>query len=174
MKAGLALGVVMVVLAVGWVNLVRQRDLVHDLGLADLWLALPGAMIGVAFAFLVWGVGRRLAGTRHIVAMLAHTLDLSAMQCYHVLLFSLLAALPEEILFRGALQPEVGLLLASLVFGALHAITRLYFLYATCAGLLLGVLYIAGGTLWMPVGAHFAVDLVMFFLLLGRRNHVIG
>ena len=89
----------------------------------------------------------------------------------HVLGFSLLAAVPEEILFRGALQPELGLLLAALIFGGLHALTRLYFVYATLAGLLLGALFLLSGTLWAPIGAHFAIDFVMFLLLLQRRHH---
>lgn len=173
LRAGTGLGVVMVSVAFVWVNVFRQGDLRQALSLADLWALAPGLVLGVGFALCAWAVGRRLQATWHIVRLLEQSLDLAAMRFHHVVLFSLLAAFPEEVLFRGALQPEVGLLLASIVFGALHALTRLYFVYATGAGLLLGVLYSLSGTLWVSIGAHFAIDFVMLLLLLQRRHHVI-
>jgi membrane protease YdiL (CAAX protease family) len=173
LKAGLDLGVVMVALAMVWVNLFRRGDLWQTLRVDSVWLALPGALAGLAFALTTWHVGRRLKATHQIVVLLEQSIDLSAMTVQHVVLFSLLAAVPEELLFRGALQPEVGVLLASVIFGALHALTPLYFLYATCAGLLLGLLAAAAnGLLWAAIAAHFTIDLVMFLLLLQRRNHL--
>ncbi len=173
LKAGLGLGVVMIALAVVWVNLFRRGDLWQTLRADSVWLALPGALAGLVFTFVTWHVGRRLKATRQIVVLLEQSIDLSAMTFRHVILFSLLAAVPEELLFRGALQPEIGVLLASIIFGALHALTPLYFLYATCAGLLLGALTVVGcGALWAAIAAHFTIDLVMFLLLLQRRNHL--
>ncbi len=172
-RAGIGLGLVMVAMAVAWVNLFRRGDIWQMLRPPDAWQLLPGLLAGSLFAGVIWALGHRLEATRQIVALLERSLDLNAIELRHVVVFSLLAAFPEELLFRGALQPEVGLVMAAVVFGALHALTRLYFLYATCAGLLLGVLYHLGGTLWMPIGAHFAVDLVMFFLLLQRHHHFI-
>jgi len=102
--------------------------------------------------------------------LIEQTIDLSKLHLHHVLLLSVLAAVPEEMLFRGAVQTSLGLLAAALIFGALHAVTRLYFVYATVAGLLLGLLYLLGGSLWLPIGAHFAVDTVMFLLMLQRQR----
>lgn len=173
LKAGFGLGIVMIALAVVWVNLFRRGDLWQTLRADSVWLALPGALAGLAFTFVTWRIGHRLKATRQIVVLLEQSIDLSAMTFRHVILFSLLAAVPEELLFRGALQPEIGVLLASIIFGALHALTPLYFLYATCAGLLLGLLAAAAhGVLWAAIAAHFTIDLVMFLLLLQRRNHL--
>lgn len=159
--------------AVLWVNVIRGDNLWQTLDPSAAWLALPGMAAGAIFAWLVWTIGRNLSATRQIVAMLAQTIDLNAIKFRHVLAFSLLAAFPEELLFRGALQPAVGLIVASAIFGALHGLTRLYFVYATTAGLLLGLLFQVSGTLWPSVGMHFAVDFVMFFLLLQRDSHFI-
>src|SRR5690606_19992823 len=92
-------------------------------------------------------------------------LDLDAMGPRHALLLGLVAGIPEEILFRGAIQPLLGLILTSLLFGALHAVSPAYFAYASLAGLLLGQLAIWRGGLWAPVAAHVAIDALMLFLL---------
>lgn len=173
LRAAIGLGLGMLALGVGWAALVGQRNLGAALRLSDVLWLLPGLAIGALFAVAAWRLGEHLHGTQRIVAMLAETLDLNALRFPHVLAFSLLAAFPEEILFRGALQPELGLLMPALIFGALHALTRLYFAYASLAGLLLGTLFLLTGTLWTPIGAHFAIDFVMFLLLLQRRHHFI-
>ena len=58
-----------------------------------------------------------------------------------------------------------SVLIASVVFGALHSLTAVYFVYATVAGLVLGALANWHGTLWMPMAAHFSVDLVSLMIL---------
>jgi membrane protease YdiL (CAAX protease family) len=168
LRAAIGLGAVMVALAIGWVNWLGDGDIWEWLRPADAWQLVPGIISGMIFAWTIWRLGQHMAATRRIVILLEQTLDLNAMTFRHALLFSILAAIPEEMLFRGALQQAVGLLTAALIFGALHALTRAYFLYAACAGLFLGALLVIGGTLWLPIGAHFAVDLVMFMLLLQR------
>ncbi len=79
-----------------------------------------------------------------------------------VLLLSLLPGLGEELLFRGVLQPEIGLPAASLVFGLMHSglSRRLlsYGLWATLVGALLGGLYLATGNLWGSIAAHALVN----------------
>jgi hypothetical protein len=86
----------------------------------------------------------------------------------HAIWFGLIAGIPEETLFRGAMQPVAGLVVTALVFGALHAITPTYFVYATAAGVLLGALAAWSGGLWMSIAAHATIDTVMFVLLIAR------
>ncbi len=174
LKAGAALGVVMLVAAFAWVNLARGDNLLDALRPAEAWQLLPGLAAGAGFAWLVWALGRRLHAIRAIVRLLEEMLDLSAITFRHVLLFSLLAAVPEELLFRGAMQASLGLLVTAVIFGALHALTRVYFVYATVAGLFLGGLALLSGQLWLPIGAHFAIDFVTFMLLLQRQQHYLA
>jgi hypothetical protein len=64
----------------------------------------------------------------------------------------------EEIFFRGAMQPVLGLLVTSLIFGAFHLGPRKTFpawaLWAFAVGLALGSIFELTGTLWGSILAH--------------------
>ena len=72
------------------------------------------------------------------------------------------SALGEEIFFRGALLPAIGLAGSSLVFALLHVGPKLRFLPWTIsslvAGLLFGQLFLWSGDLAGPIAAHFTVN----------------
>ena len=163
---GTALGVSMV--AAGWLlGIVLGRESWAMWFPARRWAldVLLGAGIGVAFALTAWAIEQRIPALRRIEQLLLGALDMRAMRWHHIVLFSVLAGVPEEVLFRGALQPALGVVGAAVVFGALHAITPSYFLYASTAGLLLGALRVWRGGLWASIAAHTAIDAVMFALL---------
>jgi uncharacterized protein len=73
---------------------------------------------------------------------------------------SCLAGFSEEVFFRGVLQPEIGLTLASLVFGLLHAVSLPYLVWATLMGGYLGWLLHLTQNLWVPIMTHTFVDLI--------------
>ena len=85
---------------------------------------------------------------------------------------SVFSGVGEEALFRGALQPEIGLIAASLLFGAAHVgPDRRYLvwtLWAVGAGLLFGALYEWTGGLLAPTVAHAAHNAAT--LLLWKRS----
>lgn len=91
---------------------------------------------------------------------------------------AVLAGVSEELLFRGVLQtvvaqwttPWIGLVVASLVFGGLHAISRLYFLLATLIGGYLGWLLLEFGDLTVPMVAHGLYDFVALAYLTRNRE----
>jgi membrane protease YdiL (CAAX protease family) len=79
------------------------------------------------------------------------------------------AAAAEEMLFRGyplqtlvrANYSWVGVLLTSVGFAAVHlgnpnAVPRLTFLNTLLAGVLLAISYVRSGSLWFPIGWHWA------------------
>ena len=73
------------------------------------------------------------------------------------------AGIGEEWLFRGVLQPTVGLITASLIFGAAHVggMRMLPFgVWATGMGLLMGTLAIATDGLIAPIVAHGVYDML--------------
>jgi membrane protease YdiL (CAAX protease family) len=86
---------------------------------------------------------------------------------------AVLAGVCEELLFRGVLQslairwttPIIGLAIASLVFGGLHAVSRLYFVLATLIGVYLGWLQLVCGDLTVPIVAHSLYDFVALICL---------
>jgi membrane protease YdiL (CAAX protease family) len=78
-----------------------------------------------------------------------------------IIVISVLAGIGEEVLFRGAMQPEWGLVATSLVFGLFHIGGRLTMalgIWAACTGALLGWLTIATGGLLAPIVAHITYD----------------
>ncbi len=88
---------------------------------------------------------------------------------------ALLAGLGEELLFRGALQPFLGLPLASLLFALAHCITPTYALLTGLMGLYLGWLAKATGNLWVPITTHALYDLIAFLVVIRDvRRQVAG
>ncbi len=85
-----------------------------------------------------------------------------------LLLVALAAGVGEELLFRGVLQaglsgwlgPLPGLLLASLAFALVHAVSRAYFLLSLLAGLYLGLIFLWTGNLLVVILVHFLYDWV--------------
>lgn len=70
----------------------------------------------------------------------------------------------EEAFFRGVLQPALGWLAASLIFGLVHFAPRRELLpwtgFALCAGLVLGGLFEVTGNLAAPIVAHVGINAV--------------
>jgi membrane protease YdiL (CAAX protease family) len=70
----------------------------------------------------------------------------------------ILAGLSEELLFRGALQPIIGIVLASLLFGFVHYLGNkellLYGAIASAMGLVMGTVFSYTGEILVPVVAH--------------------
>ena len=82
---------------------------------------------------------------------------------------ALTSAVGEELLFRGALQTEIGILVTSVIFGLLHlgpgGQVSSWTVWTGLAGLLLGWMYQSTGSLWPPLISHFIVNLVGFLRL---------
>ena len=90
----------------------------------------------------------------------------------NALLLALASGLAEELFFRGALQPRVGVWFASLLFGLVHIGPGRDFLawtvFAILAGGLFGGLFLWTGNLTAPVVAHVVVNAVNLPLLARR------
>jgi uncharacterized protein len=88
-------------------------------------------------------------------------------------LLAALAGLGEEALFRGVLQPWLAgamppwaaLVLAALLFGALHPMSPAYVVLAGLAGAYFGALLVLTGNLLVPIVAHAGYDFVALLVL---------
>ena len=87
-------------------------------------------------------------------------------------LLAAVSSIGEELLFRGAIQPWLGLWPTSLIFGLLHFPFERRFLawpfFATGAGLILGLSMEKSGSLLAPIVAHFVVNWINLHFI-GRR-----
>lgn len=76
--------------------------------------------------------------------------------------FAAFSSVAEELFFRGAIQPELGIIWTSLIFGMLHVPTGKKFLMwtvqAIIMGFALGGLFWATGNLTAPILAHFTIN----------------
>ena len=80
---------------------------------------------------------------------------------------SILAGVGEEMFFRGLVQSELGIVIASVLFGLLHfgpaarQFAFVVFLYVVI-GLYFGLIVVFAGDLWVAVIAHSVYDIVAF------------
>jgi membrane protease YdiL (CAAX protease family) len=75
-----------------------------------------------------------------------------------ICLISLWAGIAEELLFRGVVQAKWGLVVASILFGALHFVTPAYALLATAIGFYIGLLQYFFQSLLIPIQLHAIYD----------------
>ncbi len=136
------------------------------------WRGLGAGLLAAAIVVLA---SRQLSERTRLGAQLARLLGdalgpLTLAQCWWL---ALVSGIAEEAFFRGALQPQVGLVAASLLFGAAHFVPRRELLpwafFAVAAGFLLGWLFDATGSLIAPIVAHAGINGVNLRLLTRQR-----
>jgi membrane protease YdiL (CAAX protease family) len=143
---------------------------VASLSVLSLHIAVGLLVSAIIIGACIWG-SRKVTWLRRLERTFKDFLgDLSGGTIF---LMALCSGIGEEAFFRGFLLPAlsdaldsnaVGLLLSSLVFGALHFWPRKELLpwtaFATAMGLLLGGLYLLAGSIYPCMVLHFAVNLV--------------
>jgi membrane protease YdiL (CAAX protease family) len=139
--------------------------------LADREAAFPGGSLllqqallgllaggGLVAASRLWTLHTRMG--RRLAEYLAEILG--PLSGASVVALALASGLGEEAFFRGALQPRVGLVIASLLFGLAHLVPRRELLpwagFAVLAGVVLGALFEYTGNLLAPTVAHVVVN----------------
>ena len=79
-----------------------------------------------------------------------------------IVAFALFSAVGEELFFRGAMQSSLGIVISSVVFGALHVGPGRKFLpwpfFAVIVGFAFGALFWLTGNLAAPLVAHFVIN----------------
>lgn len=165
------------VLGLGLAMLVREgRPLDHP----SPWLALPrtgaiglSAGLGVALAALVVASTRLLVGRVPWARRLHDELRpfTRGLGAGALVLLALLSSVAEELLFRALLEPALGLVLSSLVFGLVHQLRGesrwVWASWAAVVGLLLGFLYHLTGSLVGPLLAHAGINALNLLYLRG-------
>lgn len=134
------------------------------LGTPEAWQLLAGPIIGFGFGLVVVGLTR--VATRHF--QWARDLHgsfrdlLGPLTGQEIAILAIASSIGEEILFRGALQPWLGVWLQALVFALLHVGPGRRFLPWTLSALAMGIAFgwLAAwtGSLGGPIAAHFAIN----------------
>ncbi len=144
---------------------------VRILGESSAVSVLLGLLTAAGTVFLGLLAYRFLPSLREISGELAPRL-VDGADSTSLVLVSIFSGVGEEAFFRGALQQEFGLVLASLLFGLAHiGPDRRYLVWTTwavLAGFVFGFLYDASGGLLAPILAHTAHNAAT--LLLWKRS----
>ncbi len=119
------------------------------------------------FALFLLSYRRPPGPFRHIKQLLLDTLgpSLAACRWYDLLLLGAVAGISEELLFRGVLQPQLGLAASNVFFGLAHSISPLYAVLAGGMGLYLGWLLDATGNVLAPIVTHGLYDFLAFVVV---------
>lgn len=126
--------------------------------------ALTGTGVGIALAALITLLTKYLKCFRDSRALKAIRV-LKNLNWLQIVVLALSAGFAEELLFRGALQPLWGILISSVIFALLHAVSKLYISVAFIISLCLGLLLQWTSNLAAPIMAHAAYDFSILALL---------
>jgi membrane protease YdiL (CAAX protease family) len=126
-----------------------------------------GVLAGAVVILLSNEITRRTRWGESLARSLAALLGrLGWGQC---VLLAVISGVAEEAFFRGAIQPHVGLVAASLIFGVAHFAPQRelwpWTAFSLLVGLLLGFLFESTGNLTAPVVAHGLINAVNLRLL---------
>lgn len=129
-------------------------------------LATGGVLLGLAA-----GLSKMLPSFRHAERATERVLKRLRLSPAAAGGLAIATSLGEEVLFRGALLPAIGLVPQAILFGLLHPAGRKgwsYSVYAVASALLLGGLVLVTGRLLPAILAHLVVNATG--LLQGRRR----
>jgi len=119
-----------------------------------------GLSLAAAVVVMTPVLVERAAWARSLQAEMKPLVDSLSTVEIHAL--ALVSGLAEELFFRGAMQPVLGLIVTSLLFGAVHTGPKRIFVawsvWAFVMGLLFGLIFEATGSLWGPVLAHVLIN----------------
>jgi membrane protease YdiL (CAAX protease family) len=162
-------------IAVGWIRIAELPVRAGD-PLVAAWTGGVTALLLAGVGYWILELAPGWAPIRQFRDLCrAHLVPLfSRMGGWHILAIGAMAGGGEELLFRGALQAQAGLVIASLLFGLAHfggVRTFVLALWAAGAGFVFGGLAIVTGGILAPVVAHGLYDaLAIAYLRWGRGD----
>lgn len=159
---------VLALFALLWGALRGNLDLYHH---PEPWLKLAfpvsmaAALVSGAAVAGVAVLSTRILVRRTVWARRLHVEFrnlLEPLSAAEIAVFALTSGVAEEMFFRGAMQPSLGIVLSSLIFGAVHVgpMRRFWIwtVWATAMGFVFAALYAATGELLAPVVAHVLIN----------------
>lgn len=140
----------------------------------NLWVLLL-ISAGLVLLFLVgtYLLERFVPSFRYASSMLERALSSFRITLPFALALAALSSLAEEIFFRGALLPLVGVWGQALLFGLMHPAPRkawVYTFYTFIAGVVFGYATMLSGSLIPGIVAHFLINLQGFLEIRHKRQ----
>jgi len=128
----------------------------------------PRAIFGIVIASIVFLHICQRVMEEYFASYKRFKLSLAAMfsglNVLGAIWLALMSSFGEEILFRGAIQPFLGVWFTSVLFGLLHLDADggicIWTFWAVLAGVLLGSVVNVTGSLWPAIVIHFCVNFI--------------
>lgn len=126
--------------------------------------------LGLAYGFATGFLGWKLIRSKWLNQSLnryANLIQALELNIHEIIFISFCAGFGEEVLFRGAIQPFLGVWITAVVFVAIHGYLNpkdwkvsVYGLFMTLiiAGIGYGFLYLG---IWFSIFAHIAIDIIL-------------
>jgi membrane protease YdiL (CAAX protease family) len=149
--------------AVGW-GALRGRANVYQYGATDRLHLAMSPLVGLVFGLAMVFVSRLLVHSMEWARVLHREFHavVHELSSREIFLLAVTSSVGEEMFFRGALLPTVGLFASSLLFALVHVRPHARFLPWTLMsfiiGLAMGLLYMKLGDLGAPIVAHFTIN----------------
>lgn len=136
--------------------------------------ASVGVAGGLAVALLLdvsllggaWVLEKTSSSFRYASRLMERALSRISLSVPMIFLLAAVSSVAEEVFFRGALMPLIGVWGQALLFGLMHPATRrgwAYTAFTFVAGLAFGYATLLTGTLWPAILAHFAINFQGFW-----------
>ena len=161
------------VLGIGIAFLRNDRNLYFTDRETSLLHLVIGPAVGIAIG-LAFVAFTRIANKRFAWALALHQEFkslLGELSRKEIFTLAIASSFGEELLFRGALQPWLGLLPQAILFAALHVGPDRRFLpwtfLAFVFGLIFGWLFSWSGNLGGPILAHFTINFLNLLYIVG-------
>ncbi|MEM9177843.1 MAG: type II CAAX endopeptidase family protein [Myxococcota bacterium] len=153
--------------ALVWRMATPGESILHPSGRPASFDGLGGALIaGLVFGLVSLGISEALSRFSTLGEALSDALgeSVAGISVGDGILLAFASGIAEEMFFRGALQPAIGLVWASLLFGACHFLPKkelaVWSVWAAAMGFAFGWLFEATGHLVAPIAAHVLVNAV--------------
>ena len=134
------------------------------LGLRLLAIGLIGASVLLIFNYIFEEQFPSFKAFRHILMQM-----IGAASVPTSIYLAVVSAFGEELLFRGAIQPELGLIGTAILFGFLHlgpqGVMSIWTLWAVLSSLLFGWIFQATGSLIPVILCHIVVNTISMLRL---------
>jgi len=101
---------------------------------------------------------------------------------FSCVVISIIPAISEELIFRGVIQKlfidlaknkHFGIILTATLFSAMHMDVA-GFIPRFALGAMLGYLYVWSGSIYLPIVAHFANNLLAFLMEIGKNKNALS
>jgi hypothetical protein len=135
---------------------------------------LVGGITGLIIGYLGWEI-IKMKFMKPVLDKYKNMITSSEIDLQLIFFISFCAGVGEEILFRGVIQPLIGVWITSLIFVAIHGYLNptnwrisIYGIYLTLSIALIGYLSNWLG-LCTAIAAHMIIDVILFYKLKGIK-----